>query len=534
MPNHRGRTLPVLVGVFLLAGVASGNGKEYAATIVGVDVPKKVIRLKLNGKDPEDFVFQNPNEQVEIDGKPGSLRLLKAGMTGTLIHRPTPDIPYKLVVNTPAAAKGKDPAAVPGGAAGSSVAQPEKKDRPRPITSVKVAEVTAEGLGKDEKEARSSALRDAVARVVGTLVDAETLVKDDKVIREKVIEFSAGFVKTYDVIKSEKTDGGLVRVQIRATVEQLQLAKRLADAKVATRDVRGEDLLAEKLTKEEARKNATALLAKLYADLPKMLYATSQGQPRLTPARDGVEVDVVVSVDRNEYAKFVRRATALFDKIATQKQLKLQVGGTAAAAPVTKKKIGPGTQAPKERVRLPDVPIQDPAAPNGYAVWIMTDMNFESGAMLWNVYWVDADAALSLGPLLGESCLHTRLTEDDGRVIHENVLHLNPARGLTAGSLVPTKGPRSRSVTREPGLSAGQWLLWHNVVATNRVRPVGPKQPVPGSSNHNVLYIAPLVMKLSPYIDYQFSVDLKRSITLTDAELESFKKVQTSVEVHAR
>jgi hypothetical protein len=526
--------LLVLVGVLLLAGVASGDGKEYAVTVVGVDVPKKMVRLKLDGKDPQDFGFKNPNEQVEIDGKPGSLKLLKEGMTGTLIHRPTPDIPYKLVIRSSATAGGDDPAPGPGGAAGSSVARPEKRDRPRPLTSVKWLEVTAEGLGKDVKEAKSAALRDAVARVVGTLVDAETLVKDDKVIREKVIEFSGGFVKTYDVIKTGKTDDGLVRVQIRATIEQFQLAQRLADAKVATRDVRGEDLLAEKLTKEEARKNATVLLAKLYADLPKLVSATCQGQPRLTPTRDGVAVDVVVSVDRTEYARFVRRATALFDKVATRKQVKVLVGGPAVATPaIPGKKAGPITPAPKQRVRLPDVAIQDPAAPKGYAVWIMTDMNFQTGAMLWNVYWVDADAALSLGSLLGESCLHTQLTEDDGRVIHEDVLHLNPSRGGPGGSLVPVKGPRSRSVTREPGLPAGHWLLWHNASTTDALRPKGPKQPVPGGSNHNVLYIAPLVMKLSPYIDYEFSVDLKRSVTLTDAELELFKKVQTSVEVHA-
>src|SRR6478736_5914325 len=60
------------------------------------------------------------------------------------------------------------------------------------------AVVVAEGTGRDEKEARAAALRDAVSRVVGSLVDAETLVRNDRVIREQVLEFSGGFVKTYD------------------------------------------------------------------------------------------------------------------------------------------------------------------------------------------------------------------------------------------------------------------------------------------------------------------------------------------------
>lgn len=139
--------------------------------------------------------------------------------------------------------------------------------------------VVVEGTGKTEKEAQKAAFREAVARVVGTLVDAETLVKNDEVITDKILEFSGGFIKTFETLKSDKTTDGLVRVKIKATVERLQIAGKLQDAKISTKEVKGTDLLAEKMTKEEARKNATELLLKLYEDLPKLAKAEVVGKP---------------------------------------------------------------------------------------------------------------------------------------------------------------------------------------------------------------------------------------------------------------
>ena len=45
-----------------------------------------------------------------------------------------------------------------------------------------MAVVVAEGTGKDEKEARAAAFREAVSRAVGTLVEAETLVQNDQIV----------------------------------------------------------------------------------------------------------------------------------------------------------------------------------------------------------------------------------------------------------------------------------------------------------------------------------------------------------------
>ena len=56
--------------------------------------------------------------------------------------------------------------------------------------------VVATGIGKDRDEALKSALRAAVEQAVGVLVDAETLVTNDKLVTDKILTFSDGFVQT--------------------------------------------------------------------------------------------------------------------------------------------------------------------------------------------------------------------------------------------------------------------------------------------------------------------------------------------------
>src|ERR1700721_3602386 len=78
----------------------------------------------------------------------------------------------------------------------SQTGKTDKKSTDKKQADAAQTVVVAEGIGKDEKEALKAAFRDAVGRVVGTLVDAETLVKNDPVISEKILEFSGGFDKT--------------------------------------------------------------------------------------------------------------------------------------------------------------------------------------------------------------------------------------------------------------------------------------------------------------------------------------------------
>lgn len=285
------------------------------------------------------------------------------------------------------------------------------------------AVVVAEGTGRDENEARAAALRDAVSRVVGSLVDAETLVKNDRVIRDRVLEFSGGFVRTYDPLGTETLPGGLVRVRIRATVERLRVAERLAEAKVTAAPVRGADLLAERMTGDEARTNATALLTRLFVELPQVAVAEIRGKPRLSADRAALVVDVDVSADPTAYARFADRAAALLDKVAVHKESVAFTGRLNRTALVGLRADpaddGPAS-VPAHVFGRRDVldPMRAKLGPGpGYTVWLMTGADGRSETTRWTAYRVDADLARSTRDVRREPVAVVTLADRAGAAV---------------------------------------------------------------------------------------------------------------------
>ena len=68
--------------------------------------------------------------------------------------------------------------------------------------------VVVEGVGKTEASAKKAAYQEAVAKVVGVLIDSSTLVKNDKIINEELLEYSGGFVTKSEMISSMKETAG--------------------------------------------------------------------------------------------------------------------------------------------------------------------------------------------------------------------------------------------------------------------------------------------------------------------------------------
>jgi len=374
-----------------------------------------------------------------------------------------------------------------------AVARQEKSDLPV---------VTAEGIGKDAKEARKAAFRDAVGKVVGTLVDAETLVKNDEVISERVLEFSGGFIKTYDTLKTETLPSGLVRVRIKATVERLQIVSKLQDVKVAVKEVKGTDLLAEKMTKEEARKNATELLAKLFEEMPKVVTTKVVGKPVLADTEDSVTVTALVQVDMKAYGEFVKKATNLLDKMAITKDSVL------LTAEFRRQENHFSLYREKRVFHLPDLHKID--VPRGYAVWIMTFIDQSGTKTRWNFYWVDADLKKSISPLTGEKQLHIKLVDKAGELVSED-----------EGPLIDL---RDLQWNYQP-----HWFLWK--CFPRRYSREGEIRETAS------LFIAPLCTLInadevgSQSQAYTLGVSVKRKIKLTNAELEKVKEVRTSLEL---
>ena len=138
----------------------------------------------------------------------------------------------------------------------STTPRPETTSGPAPFQ-----EVDATGQGTSEDDAFKQAVNDAVRQVVGTLVSAENVINNDRVIKDEVLTLSNGFVEK--VLSQDKTklDDGTWQVKLKCIVRKGQLYGRLQEVKVPTVKFEGASLFADVVSQQSAEKDAAAMLA---------------------------------------------------------------------------------------------------------------------------------------------------------------------------------------------------------------------------------------------------------------------------------
>ena len=269
-----------------------------------------------------------------------------------------PDEPSEEELSVPAAAGQPQPAEEPqaGGEADTGRGQkvvidgllPPGKDASKPGSAsvpipIDAVVVVAEGVGLDPDGALKNAFVQAVRQVVGAYVDAETLVKNDQLVHDKVLTFSRGLVSAYQKISERKRDG-LIRVTIRATVRHDKLVADLNSVNIETGKFPGPTLFARLSSQLKSETDAAALFAKaLYRGLPESVVAARLvGKPKVVK-QVGEEValqyDLHLSVDRKRYRAFAARVVPVLEQVASEKGEVTFEGRTSNVAPSPDKNV---------------------------------------------------------------------------------------------------------------------------------------------------------------------------------------------------
>jgi hypothetical protein len=381
------------------------------------------------------------------------------------------------------------------------------KEAPRPRSAdrpVATEIVLSEGVGKTAEEALRDAFRSAVRQVVGAVVDAETLVKNDQIISDQVLTYSDGFIQTYQELNSQE-EGGLFRKRIAAQVVRRSVVARLQEMSLSVKPVEGKDLAAAVLTRQEARENAAALLQRALADLPKVLVATPR--PITTADYDEaaclLRVDVSVQADVERYAAFLQRFTALLDRISLDKGSVLLEGRRGGDS----------------RLSLEGGPVM--VCPNGLAltgpdlnrvarswcIWVLTHMDGQGTRARWDGYLGDADIRPSVACLRGRLSLHVTLLDRESKPITEDEIPLNDARerGILWAGL--PRGVSERNNESRTSLN----LLIAPLVFTN---PFIPENPF---------------FRFTGQFAYRPATTFHRKIPLPVAELKRFQEIRCEV-----
>ena len=139
----------------------------------------------------------------------------------------------------------------------------QERPRRRPSKDSKVIVVPAMGKGETKEEAKLAAFRAAVERAVGVWVDAESLMQNSEMLKDRVNTISNADIKRYETVKEGRLKSGLYACQIKAWVEKKAITPKFADVFPATFKDIGEaagTLHAQRITRQDRAKDAAALM----------------------------------------------------------------------------------------------------------------------------------------------------------------------------------------------------------------------------------------------------------------------------------
>lgn len=182
-----------------------------------------------------------------------------------------------------------------------------------------------EGIGETKDEALKEAIRDVLQRVVGTYVDSDFRVENDKIIKDQIITHSNGFIERYKIMDTDQAPNGRgIQVTIKAWVKIRDFVNRMKGIAPAQRvKVDGLLLNSELENKHSAEKLIENVFEKLdpINDLLEVKLVTNIKPIVQDSTDDSVTLRYIFIVKysyENYYKKFLPRVISVLDQVAVK------------------------------------------------------------------------------------------------------------------------------------------------------------------------------------------------------------------------
>lgn len=140
--------------------------------------------------------------------------------------------------------------------------------------------VQVRGYGRTTEEARTQALRTAVDQAIGSVVNSEREVENQRLRRSEVVHYAAGFVDRYEV-REIREESGFVAMTVDVYVRRSRLNDRLLGDHKTPGRIDGERLQAQTETLNHSRQQGDRLLTAVLNDFPKRAFDIEQGPSRV-------------------------------------------------------------------------------------------------------------------------------------------------------------------------------------------------------------------------------------------------------------
>lgn len=134
-------------------------------------------------------------------------------------------------------------------------------------SSSSVLEITAEGMGINERSAVEDAFRNAIEKSIGVYVDSETQIENNNLIKDNILTASKGYIEKYRVLSLNNQDG-VTKITIKAIVKMQDVRNKLSSMNISTLNAgNSKNTYARLTSKNKWREDAEKILKKEFADI---------------------------------------------------------------------------------------------------------------------------------------------------------------------------------------------------------------------------------------------------------------------------
>ena len=141
--------------------------------------------------------------------------------------------------------------------------------------------VRVEGTGSSKDSAVDNALKNAVRKAQGVVIASQMESQGDRLVQDQILDYSAGFVLSHEVISDQTLATGQHRVELTAVVSSSKLAERLMGRGLDKKPINGQaqQIYGQVSTVLRERAQGDALLSSLIKDFPKNSFVVKLDTP---------------------------------------------------------------------------------------------------------------------------------------------------------------------------------------------------------------------------------------------------------------
>ena len=172
--------------------------------------------------------------------------------------------------------------------------------------------VQVESTAPTPAQARAEGFKLAVSQAVGTLVVAESEVKNQQLVRNEIIQYSSGYIQDFKIL-SEAQVGSMTRVVMDVWVTESKIADRLLNISKADGVIEGERSAAQYRSNLNKLQSGDRLLEVILNDFPNKAFDIKVGKSVVTMPARGIQIQIPINISWNK--EYISSLTEALEKI---------------------------------------------------------------------------------------------------------------------------------------------------------------------------------------------------------------------------